>query len=200
MSMFNTGDILETIEMFTQDNLDVRTVTMGISLLDCIDPDPKKACENIYNKITTKAANLVSTVERISAEYGIPIINKRISVTPIAEICAAVTADDLADQVYIYEKEGFGSDFYIALNSDGSMRCSEGALSSYFGLGTWKLDGDTVILTTDDEKFVNRFAVKDGTLVYQSADSTGFMYLTVSDGEKFLPSGAPVGSLDIDEG
>ena len=105
---------------------------------------------------------------------------------------AAVTADDLADQVYIYEKEGFGSDFYITLNSDGSMRCSEGALSSYFGLGTWKLDGDTVILT--------RFAVKDGTLVYQSADSTGFMYLTVSDGEKFLPSGAPVGSLDIDEG
>ena len=56
MSMFNTGDILETIEMFTQDNLDVRTVTMGISLLDCIDPDPKKACENIYNKITTRAA------------------------------------------------------------------------------------------------------------------------------------------------
>ena len=71
MSMFNTGDILETIEMFTQDNLDVRTVTMGISLLDCIDPDPKKACENIYNKITTKAANLVPTVEHISAEYGI---------------------------------------------------------------------------------------------------------------------------------
>ena len=79
------------------------------------------------------------------------------------------------------------------------MRCSEGALSSYFGLGTWKLDGDTVILTTDDEKFVNRFAVEDRTLVYQSADSTGFMYLTVSDGEKFLPSGAPVGSLGIDE-
>lgn len=51
---------------------------------------------------------------------------------------AAVTADDLADQVYIYEKEGFGSDFYIALNSDGSMRCSEGALSSYFGL--WHLE------------------------------------------------------------
>ena len=82
MSMMNTGDILETIEMFTQDNLDVRTVTMGISLLDCIDPDPKKACEKIYNKITTKAADLVPAVEHISAEYGIPIINKRISVTP----------------------------------------------------------------------------------------------------------------------
>ena len=81
MSMMNTGDILETIEMFTQDNLDVRTVTMGISLLDCIDPDPKKACENIYNKITTKAANLVSTVEHISAALelltGLPAGNLR---------------------------------------------------------------------------------------------------------------------------
>ena len=97
MSMFNTGDILETIEMFTQDNLDVRTVTMGISLLDCIDPDPKKACENIYNKITTKAANLVSTVEHISAEYGIPIINKRISVTPIAMLLGACPEADPVD-------------------------------------------------------------------------------------------------------
>ena len=97
MSMFNTGDILETIEMFTQDNLDVRTVTMGISLLDCIDPDPKKACENIYNKITTKAANLVPTVEHISAEYGIPIINKRISVTPIAMLLGACPEADPVD-------------------------------------------------------------------------------------------------------
>ena len=98
MSMFNTGDILETIEMFTQDNLDVRTVTMGISLLDCIDPDPKKACENIYNKITTKAANLVPAVEHISAEYGIPIINKRISVTPIAMLLGACPAiEDVPD-------------------------------------------------------------------------------------------------------
>ena len=97
MSMFNTGDILETIEMFTQDNLDVRTVTMGISLLDCIDPDPKKACENIYNKITTKAANLVPAVEHISAEYGIPIINKRISVTPIAMLLGACPDADPVD-------------------------------------------------------------------------------------------------------
>ena len=89
MSMMNTGDILETIEMFTQDNLDVRTVTMGISLLDCIDPDADKACEKIYNKITRLAGNLVSVVDGISAEYGIPIVNKRISVTPIAIAGAA---------------------------------------------------------------------------------------------------------------
>ena len=112
----------------------------------------------------------------------------------------AVTADDLADQVYIYEKEGFGGNFTITLNSDGSMRCSEGGLSSYFGLGTWELDGDTVTLTTDDGKFVNHFSVEDGALVYQAKDSTNFMYLTVSDGEKFLPSGASIGSLVTDEG
>ena len=94
MSMINTGDILETIEMFTQDNLDVRTVTMGISLLDCIDPDGKKACEKVYNKITRLAGNLVPVVNKISAEYGIPIINKRISVTPIAMLLGAAPDAD----------------------------------------------------------------------------------------------------------
>ena len=73
--MINTQDILETINMMSSESLDVRTVTMGISLLDCADPDPKKACEKIYNKITTKAARLVSVVEKISTDYGIPIIN-----------------------------------------------------------------------------------------------------------------------------
>ena len=84
MKILNSGDILETIEMLTAENLDVRTVTMGISLLDCIDPDGKKACEKIYNKITRLAGNLVPVVNKISADYGIPIVNKRISVTPIA--------------------------------------------------------------------------------------------------------------------
>ena len=97
MSMFNTGDILETIEMFTQENLDVRTVTMGISLLDCIDPDPARACEKIYRKITTRAGKLVPTVEAIAAEYGIPIINKRISVTPIAMLLGACPDADPVD-------------------------------------------------------------------------------------------------------
>lgn len=92
--MINTSDILETIGMITSENLDVRTVTMGISLLDCADPDPKKACEKIYNKITEKAARLVPVVEKISTDYGIPIINKRISVTPIAMLLASAPAAD----------------------------------------------------------------------------------------------------------
>ena len=94
MSMFNTGDILETIEMFTQDNLDVRTVTMGISLLDCADPDGEKACEKIYRKITTCARDLVKTADEISATYGMPIVNKRISVTPIAMLLASAPDAD----------------------------------------------------------------------------------------------------------
>ena len=82
--MLDTNDILETIRMISDENLDVRTVTMGISLLDCADPDPDKACEKIYNKITEKAKDLVKTADDISATYGMPIVNKRVSVTPIA--------------------------------------------------------------------------------------------------------------------
>jgi uncharacterized protein (UPF0210 family) len=84
-----TNQILETIRMVEEENLDIRTITMGISLLDCIDADIDTMCEKIYQKITTKAKNLVQVGEDIESEYGIPIINKRISVTPIAMVVAA---------------------------------------------------------------------------------------------------------------
>ncbi len=87
--MINQYDILETIRMIQDDCLDIRTITMGISLLDCIDTDIDKACQKVYDKITLKAKELVSVGNRIEREYGIPIINKRISVTPIAMISAA---------------------------------------------------------------------------------------------------------------
>ncbi|MDL2327076.1 PFL family protein [Ruminococcaceae bacterium OttesenSCG-928-A11] len=92
--MINTGDIIETIKMFNDDNLDVRTVTMGISLLDCADPDPAAACRKIYEKIVRRAKYLVPVCEAITAEYGIPIVNKRISVTPIAMLLAACPQGD----------------------------------------------------------------------------------------------------------
>lgn len=76
------NQILETIRMVEEENLDIRTITMGISLLDCMDEDIDRSCEKIYRKIITKAANLVAVGEAIELEYGIPIINKRISVTP----------------------------------------------------------------------------------------------------------------------
>ena len=91
--MINLNDIMETINMISEENLDIRTITMGISLLDCCDSDPKKACEKIYNKITRLAGNLIKTGEDIEREYGIPIINKRISVTPISMIVACSGGD-----------------------------------------------------------------------------------------------------------
>ena len=87
--MLNVNDILETIKMIDEECFDVRTITMGISLLDCCDSDIDRSCEKIYNKITRLAKDLVKTGEDISREYGIPIINKRISVTPISMLLAA---------------------------------------------------------------------------------------------------------------
>ena len=87
--MLNVHDILETIRMIQDECLDIRTITMGISLLDCIDSDIDKACDKIYDKITTCAKDLVKVGEDIEKEFGVPIINKRLSVTPIAMVSAA---------------------------------------------------------------------------------------------------------------
>ena len=94
--MINFFEVNETNKMIEQENLDVRTITMGISLMDCIDSDIEKVNANIYNKIKRYAANLVETGEEISREFGIPVVNKRISVTPIALVggAACKTIDD----------------------------------------------------------------------------------------------------------
>ncbi len=94
--MINIYEVHETNQMIEQENLDVRTITMGISLLSCAAEDMDSLCENIYNKITSKAARLVSCGEEIEKDYGVPIVNKRISVTPISLVaasCAKSTED-----------------------------------------------------------------------------------------------------------
>ncbi len=91
--MINLNDIMETVTMISQENLDIRTVTMGISLLDCADSDIDRSCEKVYEKITRLAGNLVKTGCDIESEYGIPIINKRVSVTPISMLVAASGGD-----------------------------------------------------------------------------------------------------------
>ena len=91
--MITIDDILETNRMITENKLDVRTITMGISLRDCSHPNIQQFCRNIYDKITTSAEFLVKTGEDIESEYGIPIINKRISVTPIAIAAEACNTD-----------------------------------------------------------------------------------------------------------
>ena len=94
--MININEVIETNKMIDKENLDVRTITLGISLLDCIDSDLNKLCDNVYKKITTMAKDLVATGEEIGKEFGVPIVNKRISVTPIALIggSACKTPDD----------------------------------------------------------------------------------------------------------
>lgn len=91
--MINMQDIMETITMIQDESLDIRTITMGINLLDCSDSDIDKSCEKVYNKIYSCAKNLVKVGEAIEAKYGIPIVNKRISVTPIAMLVSASGGD-----------------------------------------------------------------------------------------------------------
>ena len=92
--MLDKNDVLSTVQMIDRQHLDIRTITMGISLLSCADRDAKAACEKIYDKITRYAEGLVKTGEDIEREFGIPIVNKRISVTPIALVAAASETED----------------------------------------------------------------------------------------------------------
>ena len=86
--MLNMSDVLETINMIRDEHLDIRTITMGISLLDCAGDDMDRLCVRVYDKITSKAERLIAVGEEIEKQYGIPIINKRVSVTPISLIAA----------------------------------------------------------------------------------------------------------------
>ena len=130
--MITRREVIETNEMIQKENLDVRTITMGISLLDCMDADLNKCCEKIHDKIYNKAKNLVKTGKDIEKEFGIPIVNKRISVTPISIIGSACcktpedfaqiakTLDDVAKEVGVNFIGG-----YSALVSKGSTPSDE---------------------------------------------------------------------------
>ncbi len=130
--MINITEVSETNDMIEKENLDVRTITMGISLLDCIDSDLDKLCEKIHDKIYNSAKDLVATGEQISKEYGIPIVNKRISVTPIAIVGGAAckaqedfvkiakTLDKVAHEVGVNFIGG-----YSALVSKGMTKADE---------------------------------------------------------------------------
>ena len=102
--MLNTSDILETIKMIREENLDIRTVTMGISLFDCISDDPSRLEQKIYDKITRSAKNLVSVCEDLERTYGIPIVNKRISVTPISYVGAGLSPDGFVRLAKVLER------------------------------------------------------------------------------------------------
>ena len=111
--MINYQNIMETIRMIEKEKLDIRTITMGISLMDCCDNDGKRCREKIYDKITHYAENLVATGEEIEIEYGIPIINKRVSVTPISLVAQATNDTDYVEFAKVLDRaaNNIGIDF-----------------------------------------------------------------------------------------
>ncbi len=130
--MINISEVIETNKMIEQENLDVRTITMGINLLDCADGNLDKLCQNIYDKITKYARNLVRTGEDISKEFGIPIVNKRISITPISLVggSACQTPEDYVKIARTLDRaaKDLGINFlggYSAIVSKGMTRSDE---------------------------------------------------------------------------
>ena len=129
--MIETGEILQTMRMIQEENFDIRTITLGINLLDCSDPDPARCAERVYDKICKTARNLVRTGEDIETEFGIPIVNKRISVTPVSMICQgdpkpiALALDRAAAEVGVNFLGG-----YSALMHKGATKADERLLAS----------------------------------------------------------------------
>ena len=107
------AEIAETLAMVSKQNLDIRTITLGLNLRSCVDSDVDRLAAKVYDRMTTAAEHLVPTAEQLEREFGIPIVNKRISVTPIAEVCAAVTANDLSPVAVAMDRAGkeVGVDF-----------------------------------------------------------------------------------------
>ncbi len=133
--MLNQKEILSTIEMIDQQHLDIRTITMGISLLSCCDPDPRRACGKIYEKICRCAEKLVQTGCDIEAEFGIPIVNKRISVTPMALVAGASETEDYVPFALALDKaaQSCGVNFiggYSALVQKGMTKADERLIRS----------------------------------------------------------------------
>ena len=124
----NTNNILETIKMIEEEKLDVRTITMGISLLDCIDPDGDKARIKIYDKITKSAEHLVEVGRQIESEFGIPIVNKRVSITPMSIIAGATDETDYVEFARTLDRaaQTLGIDFLGGFSALVQKGCTKG--------------------------------------------------------------------------
>lgn len=190
--MINIGEVIETNEMVEKENLDVRTITLGISLLDCIDSDLDKVNENIYNKITTLAKDLVATGEEIENNYCIPIVNKRISVTPIALVggAACKSPEDFVTIAKTLDKAAkkVGVNFiggYSALVSKGMTKADENLIRS---IPKAMLETDLVCSSVNvgsTKTGINMDAVKlIGKIVKETADVTA--HLPISGCAKFV--------------
>ena len=183
--MINIFEVNETNKMIEQENLDVRTITMGISLLDCIDPDLDALNQKIYEKITTKARNLVATGDEIATEYGIPVVNKRISVTPIALVGGAAckkpedfvtiarTLDKCAKEVGVNFIGG-----YSALVSKGMTPAEELLIRSTktgINMDAVKLMGEIILATAEATKGQDSLGCAKLVVFCNAPDDNPFM-------------------------
>ncbi|HHX71588.1 MAG TPA: PFL family protein [Clostridiales bacterium] len=176
--MINTFDILETIKMISEEHLDIRTITMGISLMDCASEDMTRCASKIYDKITKRAERLVSVGEAIEKEYGIPIINKRISVTPISLVAAAAQGGNIAQLAKALDDAGAatGVNFiggYSALVHKGLTNADRRLLASLpEALSTTERVCASVNVATT-KSGINMDAVKEmGQIIKQTAEAT----------------------------
>ena len=202
--MINISEVLETNKMIEQENLDVRTITMGISLLDCADKDLEVTCEKIYTKITTLARDLVKTGEEISREFAIPIVNKRISITPISLVGGACckTPDDYVEIARTLDRaaKAVGVNFlggYSAVVSKGmtksdellirsipkAMACTEricssvnvGSTKTGINMDAVRLMGDIIKATAEETKEYDSLGCAKLVVLCNAPDDNPFM-------------------------
>lgn len=202
--MINLQEVLETNKMIEQENLDVRTITMGISLLDCADTDLNVTCKKIYDKITTLAHDLVKTGEDISKEYGIPIVNKRISITPISLVgssCCrtpgdyvqiAKTLDKAAKTVGVNFLGGYSaivskgmtkSDELLIRSIPMAMACTEyicssvnvGSTKTGINMDAVRLMGDIIKQTAEETKDADSLGCAKLVVLCNAPDDNPFM-------------------------
>lgn len=202
--MINISEVLETNKMIEQENLDVRTITMGISLLDCADKGLEVTCEKIYTKITTLARDLVNTGEEISREFAIPIVNKRISITPISLVGGACckTPDDYVEIARTLDRaaKAVGVNFlggYSAVVSKGmtksdellirsipkAMACTEricssvnvGSTKTGINMDAVRLMGDIIKATAEETKEYDSLGCAKLVVLCNAPDDNPFM-------------------------
>lgn len=202
--MINIYEVLETNKMIEHENLDVRTITMGISLLDCADTELEKVCENIYNKITLYAKDLVKTGDDISREFGIPIVNKRVSITPISLVggAASKTQEDYVKIAHTLDKAAkeVGINFlggYSAVVSKGMTKSDEllirsipqalaetericssvnvGSTKTGINMDAVRLMGEIILQTAEHTKLKDSFGCAKLVVLCNAPDDNPFM-------------------------
>lgn len=202
--MINIYEVLETNKMIEHENLDVRTITMGISLLDCADTELEKVCENIYNKITLYAKDLVKTGDDISREFGIPIVNKRVSITPISLVggAACKAPEDYVKIAHTLDKAAkeVGINFlggYSAVVSKGMTKSDEllirsipqalaetericssvnvGSTKTGINMDAVRLMGEIILQTAEYTKLKDSFGCAKLVVLCNAPDDNPFM-------------------------